>query len=49
LQAKHVNGMLEITMPAPQSASPKKLAIQLDGQAPAREQTTAQALPADLA
>jgi hypothetical protein len=33
--------MLGITMPAPQLAAPKKIEIQLDGQAPARMQITA--------
>jgi HSP20 family protein len=41
VQATHVNGMLEITMPAPRLAAPKKIEIQLDGQAPARKQITA--------
>jgi HSP20 family molecular chaperone IbpA len=41
VQATYVNGMLEITMPAPQLAAPKKIEIQLDGQAPARKQITA--------
>jgi HSP20 family protein len=41
VQATYVNGMLEITTPAPQLAAPKKIEIQLDGQAPARKQMTA--------
>jgi hypothetical protein len=36
-----VNGMLEITIPAPQLAAPKKIDMQLDGQAPVRKQITA--------
>jgi len=31
--AKYANGMLEITMPAPLAVSPKKVEIQVEGQA----------------
>ena len=41
VNAKYANGMLEISMPAPQLAVPKKIEIQLDGQAPARKQIKA--------
>ena len=41
VNATYANGMLEIRMPAPQLAAPKKIEIQLDGQAPARKQITA--------
>jgi HSP20 family protein len=41
VDAKYANGMLEIRMPAPQLAAPKKIEIQLDGQASARKQIKA--------
>ena len=41
VNAKWANGMLEISMPAPQLAASKKIEIQLDGQAPARKQIKA--------
>jgi HSP20 family protein len=41
VDAKYVNGMLEIRIPAPQLAAPKKIEIQLDGQASARKQIKA--------
>jgi HSP20 family protein len=41
VNARHANGMLEISMPAPQLAPPKKIEIQLDGQAAGRKQIKA--------
>jgi HSP20 family protein len=41
VNARYANGMLEISMPAPRLAAPKKIEIQLDGQAPARKQIKA--------
>jgi HSP20 family protein len=41
VSAKYANGMLEIRMPAPQLAEPKRIEIQVDGQAPARKQIKA--------
>jgi hypothetical protein len=41
VNATHANGMLEISMPAPRLAAPKKIEIQVDGQAPARKQIKA--------
>jgi HSP20 family protein len=41
VSAKYANGMLEISMPAPQLAAPKKIEIEVDGQAPARKQIKA--------
>ena len=41
VNAKWANGMLEISMPAPQLAAPKRIEIQLDDQAPARKQIKA--------
>jgi HSP20 family protein len=41
VHAKYVNGMLEISMPAPQVTAPKKIEIQLDGQAAGRKQIKA--------
>ena len=41
VHAKYANGMLEIRMPAPQLTAPKKIEIQLDGQAPVRKQIEA--------
>ena len=41
VNATYANGMLEIRMPAPQLAAPKKIEIQLDGQAAGRKQIKA--------
>jgi HSP20 family molecular chaperone IbpA len=41
VNAKYANGMLDISMPAPQLAAPKKIEVQLEGQAPARKQIKA--------
>jgi HSP20 family protein len=41
VSAKYANGMLEISMPAPQLAAPKKIEIEVDGQAAARKQIKA--------
>jgi HSP20 family molecular chaperone IbpA len=37
VSAKYVNGMLEISVPAPQLTAPKKIAIEVDGQAASRQ------------
>jgi HSP20 family protein len=41
VNATYANGILEISMPAPQLAAPKKIEIQLDGQAAVRKQIKA--------
>jgi HSP20 family protein len=41
VSAKYANGMLEISMPAPQLAAPRKVEIQTEGQAPERKQIRA--------
>jgi HSP20 family protein len=41
VSAKYANGMLEISVPAPQLSAPKKIAIEVDGQAAARKQIKA--------
>jgi HSP20 family molecular chaperone IbpA len=41
VNAKYANGMLEISMPAPELAASKKIEIQLDGQAAGRKQIKA--------
>jgi HSP20 family protein len=37
IRAKYINGMLELSMPAPVSVAPKKVEIAIDGGTPERK------------